>query len=141
MSEFTRFMKENKKVRENTKYAVSAAFTDEKGDPLEWEIKPITTAENENIREICTKELRDSKGAKKSNLNTSLYFLKLIAASVVFPNLDDKELQDSYDVMSKEDLILAMIDNPGEYDKFGSFIIGFNGFNRSINDEIEEAKN
>ena len=141
MSGFTRFLKENKKIRENAKYAASKAFTDEKGEPIEWEIKPITTAENERFREMFTKETRDKKGLIKTKLNTSAYMLKLAAASVVFPDLNDKELQDSYDVMSAEDLLLALLDNPGEYDELGSFIAKFNGFNKSIDDDIDEAKN
>jgi hypothetical protein len=141
MSDFTRFMKENKKVKENAKYPASSAFTDDEGKTLEWEIKPLTTAENENIREECVKQTRDKNGRIKSELNTNLYILKVICASVVFPNLNDKKLQDSYGVMSPEELILSMIDNPGEYDEFGAFIMKYNGFNKSVNEDIEEAKN
>ena len=140
MSSLTRFLKENKKVRENTKYPASEAFTDENGKVIEWEIKPISTAENERIRSACTKQIKE-KGVVKSKIDTFAYILKIITASVVFPNLNDKALQDSYGTLSAEDLVLAMIDNPGEYDKFGSFIIEYNGFNKSINDDIEEAKN
>lgn len=141
MSDFTRFMKEIKKVKENAKYPASSAFTDDEGKTLEWEIKPLTTAENENIREECVKQTRDKNGRIKSELNTNLYILKVICASVVLPNLNDKKLQDSYGVMSPEELILSMIDNPGEYDEFGAFIMKYNGFNKSVNEDIEEAKN
>lgn len=43
MSNLSRFLKENKKVKENTKYAATKSLTDEKGNPLEWEIRPLTT--------------------------------------------------------------------------------------------------
>jgi hypothetical protein len=141
MSAFTRFLKENKKERPNAKYAASTAFTDEKGNPLEWEIRPITTAENERFRDACIKKVKDKKGITRSELDTRAYTLKLITASVVEPNLNSSELQDSYGVMGAEELIVAMLDNPGEYDKLGAFIAEFNGFNKSIDDDIEEAKN
>ena len=39
----------------------------------------------------------------------------MMVASIVEPNLNDKTLQDSYGVMTPEDLLTEMIDNPGEY--------------------------
>ena len=74
-------------------------------------------------------------------LDTSKYMCKLLCASVVEPNLYDKELQDSYGVMTPEDLLTEMIDDPGEYNDFVVFVQNFNGFNTTLNDKIEEAKN
>ena len=53
MSNFTRFMKKNKIQKENTTYAATKSLTDEKGNPLLWTIKPLTTKENESIRDDC----------------------------------------------------------------------------------------
>jgi hypothetical protein len=34
-----------------------------------------------------------------------------------------------------------MIDDPGEYNAFAAFIQNFNGFNETLEDKVEEAKN
>lgn len=142
MSNFTAFMKQNKKVRENTMYKATQSLCDEKGVALDWEIKPLSTIETESIRERCTKQVEvvGKKGQYTQKINTSKYIAELIVASVVSPNLNDKELQDSYGVMCATDLLLAMVDNPSEYADFGQFIQEFNGFT-SISDKVEEAKN
>ena len=72
---------------------------------------------------------------------TSKYMASLIIKSVVEPDLNCSELQDSYGVKNPRDLIMAMIDDPGEYNAFAEFINEFNGFNESIEDKVDEAKN
>ena len=74
-------------------------------------------------------------------LDTSKYLAKMICASVVEPNLNDKDLQNSYGVMTPEDLIREMIDDPGEYNSFAEFIQTFNGFTETLDEKVEKAKN
>ncbi|MDE6111626.1 MAG: hypothetical protein K2F65_06900, partial [Eubacterium sp.] len=50
MSNFSRFMKKNKITRENTTFPATKSLVDENGKPLEWEIKPLSTKDNDNIR-------------------------------------------------------------------------------------------
>ncbi|MEA4831569.1 putative protein YqbN [bioreactor metagenome] len=143
MSELKLFLKANKKQKENTKYAATKSLVDEKGNPLMWEIKPIATRESENIREACMIEVpvKGKSNAYRPKLNTGLYLAKMMVASIVFPNLYDAELQDSYGVKTPEELLKEIIDDPGEYNEFASFVQEFNGFNTSMEDKVEEAKN
>ena len=137
------FLKQNKKVRENTEYAATKSLCDENGEPLKWTIKPLSTRDNENIREACTIDvpITGKPGMYRQKLNTSKYMSKLICASVIEPNLYSKELQDSYGVMTPEELVYEMIDNPGEYTEFADFIQNFNGFDETLQDKVDEAKN
>lgn len=143
MSNLSRFLKDNKIKKENTTYAATKSLVDEKGKPLLWTIKPLTTRENDAIRDECTMEvpIKGKMNAFREKLNISKYMAKLIVASVVEPDLNNKELQDSYGVMGAEDLIKEMIDNAGEYNAFAEFIQKFNGFTETIQDEVDEAKN
>ena len=143
MSNFSRFMKNNKKVKENTTFAATKSLTDEKGNPLEWVIKPLTTNENEKIRDDCMVDVpvTGKPNMFRPKLNTSKYIAKMLCACIVEPNLYDKELQDSYGAMTPEDLLKEMIDDPGEYQDFVAFIQDFNGFNTTLEDKVEEAKN
>lgn len=143
MSNLNLFLKKNKKIKENTTFAATKSLCDEKGNTLEWQIKPLTTKENEDIRESCTFEVqvKGKPNLFRPKVNTNLYIAKMIVASVVEPNLNNAELQDSYGVKKPEDLLKEMIDDPGEYNEFAAFIQKFNGFTTTLDDEVEEAKN
>ena len=142
MSNFSKFMKSNKTQKQNVMHPVTKSLTDDKGDPLLWELKPLTTRENEAIREACTIEVQ-VKG--KSNLfrpkvDMNKYQTKVICASVVNPDLNNKELQDSYGVMTPEDLIKEMVDDPAEYTDLMVFVQQISGF-KTLQEEVDEAKN
>lgn len=143
MSKFTRFMKANKATKENEKYAPTASLIDENKNPLEWEFRHITSAENEELRDSCTLDIQitGKPGMYRQKLNASQYVKRLIVASTVFPDLYDKELQDSYGVMTPEELVLAMVDDPGEYQDFGLWVQKFQGFDTTREDRVKEAKN
>ena len=142
MSNFSKFMKANKKVRENEKHAVTKSLCDEKGQPLLWEFKHITSKENEALRESCTVELQvtGKPGMYRPKLKTAEYIRKMIIASIVFPDLFDAELQDSYGVKTPEDLLLAMVDDPGEYGDLSAYVQKVQGFDTSFEEKVDEAK-
>lgn len=143
MSNLSAFLKKNKKMKENTKYAATKSLCDEKGNPLEWEIKPVSTRENDDIRDDCTIEVpvKGKPNIYRNKVNSAKYAAKMLVASVVFPDLRNAELQDSYGVSSPEDLVKEMVDDPGEYNDFVAFVNKFNGFDVSMEDKVEEAKN
>lgn len=143
MSKFSRFMKQNKVKKENTTFAPTKYLLDENGEPVKFTIKPLTTRENEDIREACTVDIpvTGKPNMFRPKLNTSKYLAKMLCSCIIEPNLFDKELQDSYGVMTPEDLIREMIDDPGEYQDFSVFVQNFNGFNVSLEDKVDDAKN
>ena len=143
MSKFSKFMKSNKTVKENGFYAPTRSLCDENGKPLEWEFRHITSKENEDLRDACTIEvpITGKPNIFRQKVKSSLYIQKMIAASVVVPDLYDKDLQDSYGSMTPEELLLAMVDDPGEYNDLASFVQKFQGFNVSFDEKVDEAKN
>ena len=143
MSKFAKFMKANKAVKENGFYPATKSLCDEKGNPLEWEFKHISSKENEEIRENCTIDIpvTGKPNMYRPKLKSSLYIQRMIAASVVVPDLFDSELQDSYGVKTPEELLYAMVDNAGEYNDLAAFVQKFQGFNVSFEDKVNEAKN
>ncbi len=143
MSKFAKFMKANKIVKENVRHPVTKSLCDEKDNPLEWEFKHITSKENEEIRESCTIDIpvTGKPNMYRPKLKSNLYIQKMIAASVVVPDLYDAELQDSYGVKTPEDLLLAMVDDPGEYNDLAAFVQKFQGFDVSFEDKVNEVKN
>lgn len=143
MSKFSQFMKANKVEKKNEMHAPTDSLMDADGNALKWEFQHITSKENEALRDSCTMEVQvtGKPNLFRPKLNTSQYLVKMIVASTVFPDLYDKELQDSYGVMTPEDLIFAMVDDAGEYQDFCQWMQKFQGFTKTFDEKVEEAKN
>lgn len=135
------FLAQNARKVENRRIAVSNRFTDENGKPVEWEITCITAGENQRIRKDCVRNIPVSgkRGQLTQDFDTAAYQARLAACCVVFPDLNDKDLQNSYGVMGAEQLISAML-TPGEFDNLILAITDHNGFSTD-GELIEEAKN
>ncbi len=129
------FLKENKLKRENVFYRATESLKDESGEGVLWEIRHISTTEDEKIREECIRE------GKNSGIDYNLYMKKMAVRSVVYPPLYNAMLQDSYEVKTPEELIGKLIDNPGEYQEFIRFIQKLNGFDITMEKRVEQAKN
>ena len=143
MSKFAKFMKANKIEKKNEMYAPTKSLCDENGKALEWEFRHITSKENESLRDECTIEVpvTGKPNMFRPKVQSGKYIRKMIVDSIVMPDLYDAELQDSYGVKGPEDLLLAMVDDPGEYNELAAFVQRFQGFDVSFNDKVEEAKN
>lgn len=142
MSNFSKFMKKNKIQKQNAMHPVTKSLTDENGEPLLWEIKPLTTKENEAIREVCTVDVpvKGKPNQFRPKVDMNKYQTKLICTAVVSPDLNNAELQNSYGVMTAEELIKEMVDDPAEYTDLMMFVQQLSGF-KTLQDEVDEAKN
>lgn len=129
------FLRQNAIPVVNKKLVVSSRFQDEKGQPVEWELRPISEDENTKIKDDCTSRMV-FKGRQTVDFNSNGYLRQLCAKSVVFPDLADAELQKSYGVMGEEELLGAML-LPGEFTTLMQFVQEVNGFDA---DRFEEAK-
>ncbi len=143
MSNFELFMKANKIKRENIFIPATKSILDKNGKPVMWEVRHLSTKEANVIREDCTTEIqvKGKPGMFRNKFNTNEYLCKLASSAVVFPDLNDKALQDSYGVMTPEELIVEMIDDPTEFSEFLNKIQNMSGLDKNLNDKVEEAKN
>ena len=143
MSDIKAFLKPNKEVKENVKVIVSDGFKDEKGKPIPFEIKALTAMEDEAIRNACMKKVQviGKKNQYTSELDSNRYIRLLCTNSVVFPNLKDAELQDSYGVSTPDDLLFAML-TACEFNILAEKVSELS-MNKSVitDEDIEEAKN
>jgi hypothetical protein len=143
MSDLSLFLKKNKAAKENVFFAATSSLCDKGGKPLMWELKALSTKENEKLQDACTREVpvAGKPNMFRHKLDTTAYISKMVVASIVFPDLLNAELQDSYGVKTPEDLVKEIVDNSGEWNEFIVFIQNLNGFNVSLQEEINEAKN
>lgn len=142
MGNLSAFLAENAVKVENTKYVASKRFLDADGKPIPWEIQCITSTEDEALRKSCTKRVpvpgKRNQYTQETDYNA--YLGKLAARCTAFPNLNDAELQNSYDVMGADALLKTML-TPGEYAEYLVKVQEVNGFDVTMEDEVEEAKN
>ena len=142
MGELSAFMSQNAKKVENIKLAVSDRFVDQNGKPIEWEMRCISGGEDDVLRRDCTRRVPvpGKRNQYTQETDTALYMAKFAAACTVYPNLNDAALQDSYKVKAAEDLIVAML-SPGEYIAYIDRLQELCGFDRTLSDKVDEAKN
>ena len=143
MATLSQFLKKNKTQKPNEFYAPTRSLCDEDGAPLPWEFRHITSKEQTRIREDCSREvpIPGQKGVYRSRVDMNRFVQKIIVASVVFPDLQNVELQNSYGVCTPEDLIYEMVDDPGEYNDLVLFVEKLQGFDVSFDERVDEAKN
>ena len=106
------FFKSNAKSLPDVKVVVSERFTDQDGNPIEWVLHPISTKLVEEITKRNTKTTIKN-GKKESTVNEENLNAELLEAVVLYPSLNDAELQDSYGVSSANELLSVML-YPGE---------------------------
>lgn len=143
MSDLSLFLKKNKIEKTEQQYAATKSLCDKEGNPLLWTIKPISTDEFYGLRKLCTKEVPvpGKRGLTKEVTDAYKLNRMIMTRSIVEPNLQNAELQDSYGVKNAEDLITKMVDDPGEFNDLIMFINKISGFDTDLEAEVEEAKN
>ena len=140
MSDFSIFMN-GSKANEVTKFVASERFK-KNGKPVEWEIKPIDSDLDELLRKECTKKVPivGKRGQYTQELDNDKYIGRMCAACTVYPNLKEAEFQDAFGVKS-EDALLKKLLLPGEYTEYKAKVMEVNGYDLSMEELVDEAKN
>lgn len=151
MSDFSAFMVGNA-VEEVVEYVASKRMgtpvLNKKGEPtgeitpIAWKIKSIDSNLDEAIRKECTKRvpIPGKRGQYNQETDTDKYIGKMCVACTVYPNLNDSELQDYYGVKSADALLKTML-KPGEYTEYKAKVMEVNGYDMSMEELVDEAKN
>ena len=141
MSNLSCFLAGNVEKRENKKIVVSNRFKDKDRKPFKWEIRSISADEDEVLRKSCTKRIPvvGKKNQFTQDFDSNGYLAKLAAKAVVFPDLNNAELQNSYGVMGAENLVRVML-YKDEFDYLTEHLISSTE-TEDINELVDEAKN
>lgn len=143
MSNLTAFLAQNALKVEAEEHPVSKRFIDpETKKPIKWKIGAVTSDRDEELRKQNTKRLPvpGKKNMFQPTTNYEAYLATLAAECTLFPDLNSKELQDSYKVMDAESLLKKML-LPGEYAEYLKLVQNINGFDVGMDEAVEEAKN
>jgi hypothetical protein len=122
---------------ENKKVVISDRFVDN-GKPVEWEIRAVSESENGALERKYT----------KTNMKTGVQILDRVAfghalatAGVVFPDLNNAELQKAYGTLGAENVLKKML-TVGEFAKLSEEVSKLSGLDTNdINEQIEDVKN
>ena len=113
------------------------------GDKVrKMKFKPILATLGDEIRNKCKKTMF-IKNQKITEIDNDKYIANLIIETTVIPNFKTKELQDRWGVIGSEELLNAMNSKmiDGEYAELSNTVTEVNGYDKGIQELIEEAKN
>ena len=137
------FLKGNAKPIEDIEMIVSKRFVDEKGNHIPWILRQLTAKENNNLRKKHTITITNKFGRIEENFNADAYQEEFITSSVIFPDLTDTKVQQSYGALGAYDLLQKML----TADEFANLQIKVAGFaeeeiiENSMDNLVEEVKN
>lgn len=131
------FFKENNIKIENVKYIASDRFKDENGEVIEWELKVLDNKKVDELRNrFSSRSFVNHKEEFKFN---SEDFMKVfVTEAIVFPNLTDKDLQDSYGVFSPYELLQEIL-TVGELTRLTEYINNLHDY--KADKKVDEIKN
>ena len=135
------FLAQNADKPEAVEYIASKRFK-ENGVPVPWKIQPVTSEVDEAIRKACTRQIEvpGKRGRFTKDTDFDKYLGKLAVECIVYPDLNSQELQDSYKVMGADALLKTML-KPGEYQDLLTKIQEINGYEATMDELVDEAKN
>ena len=134
------FLKQNVKLPESEKVTVTKRIADKDGNAAEWEIRAISNTQDDMLRKKHTKQVKRGKGVYTPELDSAAYFKDVVINSLVFPDLENAELQNSWGVMGA-DVLLDCLLTPGEYNELLQNVQRVNGWDTSLPDLVDEVKN
>lgn len=135
------FMAESAIQYKEVDYVASERFIDEKNNPIPWKLRILTETELSKLKAQCKKRVTNPK-TQQSYIETDLAKLSdlMIENTVIYPNLNNAELQNSYGAIGAIDLAKKML-IPGEYNDLILAVNETNGFNSGMAEKIKRAKN
>lgn len=142
MSEFKAFFAENVEKVDALNYVVSERFKDENGKPIPWVLKALSAKEEEAVRAEATRRepVPGKPGQYREKMDTNAYVRKIAVRTVIWPDLNNAELQNSYGVFDAESLLQTMLLS-GEMIHLTEKVTEVNKLSETFDEKVEEAKN
>lgn len=103
-------------------------------------LRPLDSDEAGKINDRCFINKPGRKGKQERTFDVIKYNREICVASIVHPDLNDKELQESYGVLGADNLYGKMF-LLGEANEILETVMEVSGIDTSMDEEIETAKN
>ena len=104
--------------------------------------KPISATKGDELRKKC-KKVKILKGQKIIETDQDKFIANQIIETTIHPDLKNAELQKAWSVMGAEELLESMKSkmSDGEYADWSNEVVGINGYDKGMQELVEEAKN
>lgn len=112
------------------------------GKTKKMKFRPISADMGDEIRKKC-KKVSFLKGQKIFETDEDKFKASLIIETTTHPDLKNAELQKAWGVIGAEQLLIAMKAKmkDGEYSEWINIVSSINGYDKGIQELMEEAKN
>ncbi|MCD3211824.1 hypothetical protein G8T71_10700 [Clostridium botulinum C/D] len=112
------------------------------GRKRKMKFKAIGATRADGIRKDC-RNIKFVKGQKIVETDQDKYLETLIVETTICPDLKNAELQANWGVMGSVELLQAMKTKmtDGEYSEWSNVVSEINGYDKGIQELMEEAKN
>lgn len=107
-----------------------------------FKIKSLTEDEVTNLRKIATvKTVNRRTGQTTTSTDDDRFSSLIVAKSVVYPDLDNAELQTDYGTPGDPEKLLGKMLRSGEYNKLAEAVMEASDLGESTDDLVEKTKN
>ncbi|HLR92405.1 MAG TPA: hypothetical protein VK048_05030 [Atopostipes sp.] len=120
---------------------ISQRFKDAKGKIIPFQFKPITTDRVDELEKFHTKPV--IKGNKKvgERVDQARFMAHIAVESTIYPNFKDEKMRKAYKSEDPIEIAKKVLNVVGEYTNWMSKASEVNGFEDSLDDLEEIAKN
>lgn len=137
MKDISVFFKDKNVKNEIRKVKISDRFKDKDGNVVEFEIQPLNPVLYTKLKDNNTKITIAKDGNGYPKMDTVAITKELLSKCVIYPNLNDTELQNSYGVMGALDLATELLTTV-EFNTLVEFLWKIHGESKELT--IEEVK-
>lgn len=146
------FMKDELKIDQVVEIPGIKTFSDKDGNPIPMQVRVITSGKLSELRKLATRRtmVKDKKGKPvfqggqiqfNEEIDSNYLTDVLIAESLVFPDLHDKELLAFYGEQEAVKLVHKVFARIEDYQYISEQISEVSGLGRDTDEIIEDAKN
>ena len=137
------FLKQNKKVEKPIEIYVSDNFVDSDGKRIPFILRIISSVEAERLTQECLEPTIDPVTHRKNGqeVNQQRLQKELLVKSIVQPDLEDKELQESWKAHNATDLLDKMLNVQERNTLLTEFDKYFTPVEQKSEEAEEETKN
>lgn len=128
---------------EEVERLVSKRFKNKKGELIPFRFKPITTTRIDELEKLHTVPIYSGSRRRKTGekVDQSRFIAHIAVESTIYPNFKSAELRKAYGEQDPIEIAKKMLHVGGEYSEWLQVANEINGFDDSLEDLEETAKN
>ncbi|WP_371413702.1 phage portal protein [Virgibacillus sp. Bac330] len=135
------FMPGKAEVVEEVKAPISTRFKDKAGNLIPFVFKPISTERVDEIEKMSMRNIVRKNRVVGKEVDQSRFMARIAVETTVYPNFKAEELRKAYKTEDPVEVAKKVLHVAGEYSEWISKVSDVNGFDQSVEDLEETAKN